>query len=233
MSRTTSSDRGARAQDGFTLAALIVVLTIIAIVVAYTVPTQWSLVMKRERDRHTIFLMKQFAQAIDNFEVKHKSLPVSLDQLEKARKPRMLRGKGIWPNPLTGSEKDWILVPPGAVNPAGSGAPVPNPNQPNPAGGGGVIGGGQQFGQGGQPVNRQAAPGDNAPRKLNKEASPKDYVGPFVAVRPNATGASFIELNGAKDYSEWVYSIYDLRNERTARAAALVPGMTTGATPAR
>jgi type II secretory pathway pseudopilin PulG len=232
MSRTTSSSREPRAQEGFTLAALIVVLTVIAIVVAYTVPTQWSLVMKRERDRHTIFLMKQFAQAIDNFEAKHKSLPVSLDQLEKARKPRMLRGKGIWPNPLTGSEKDWILVPPGAVNPAGSGTPVPNPNQTNPAGGG-VIGGGQQFGRDGQPANRQATPGDNTPRKLNKDASPKDYVGPFVAVRPNATGESFIELNGAKDYSDWVYSIYDLRNERTARAAALVPGMTTGATPPR
>ena len=84
--RTTSSDQpAASAQEGFTLAALIVILTIISIVIAYTVPTQWSLVMRRERDRQTIHVMKQFALAIDRFEAKHKSLPVSLDQLEKAR----------------------------------------------------------------------------------------------------------------------------------------------------
>ena len=225
--RTTSSDpRAASAQEGFTLAALIVILTIISIVVAYTVPQQWSMVMRRERDRQTIYLMKQFALAIDRFEAKHKSLPVSLDQLEKARKPRFLRGNGIPINPLTGSEKDWILVPPNAVNQAGTGVPVPNPNDNEP-----IIGG--SPGSRGRPLpgDQQQQPATStAPRKLNKEASPKDYVGPFVAVRPDAAGESFIELNEAKDYSEWVYSVYDLRNERTARAAALM-GLQTGVRP--
>src|SRR5215213_11101501 len=69
-------------QSGFTLAALIVMLTIISIVIAYTVPTQWSLVMRRERERQTIFLMKQFARGIDNWERKHQGLPV----------PRSMRG---------------------------------------------------------------------------------------------------------------------------------------------
>src|SRR5688572_7759852 len=89
-----------RSQEGFTLAALIVLLTIMSIIVAYTVPTQWSLVMRRERERQTIFLMKQYAKGISAFQKKHSSLPVSLDQLQKARKPRMLRGTGVWPNPL-------------------------------------------------------------------------------------------------------------------------------------
>lgn len=219
--RTANSDpRAASAQEGFTLAALIVVLTIISIVVAYTVPQQWSLVMRRERDRQTIYLMKQFALAIDRFEAKHKSLPVSLDQLEKARKPRFLRGNGIPINPLTGSEKDWILVPPNAVNPAGTGGPVTPPGQP-------VIGA-PVFRDGQQQQPQPAT--STAPRKLNKEASPKDYVGPFVGVRPDSTGESFITLNEATDYSEWVYSVYDLRNERTARAAALV-GLQTGVRP--
>ena len=46
-------------------------MTIIAIVIAYTVPTQWSIVMKRERDRQTIFLMKQYARGILAFQKKH------------------------------------------------------------------------------------------------------------------------------------------------------------------
>jgi hypothetical protein len=56
---------------------------------------------------------------------------------------------------------------------------------------------------------------------LNKELSPKDYVGPFVGVRPNATGRSFIALNGAEDYSEWVYTVIDLKAEIQLRQTAM------------
>lgn len=211
MFLTPISDERTR-EEGFTLAALIVILTIIAIVIAYTVPTQWSIVMKRERDRQTIFLMKQYARGILAFQKKHNNtLPVSLEQLQEAKEPRLIRNGGAWPNPLTGDPEGWILVPPGAVQGGAAG----------PAGGGPIIGGNpalrQQAGQTGQPG--QAAQG---PSKLNPELSPKDYVGPFVGVRPNATGESFIALNGAEDYSEWVYTVQDLQTEIMARQQALM-----------
>src|SRR5688572_28268334 len=104
-----------RSQEGFTLAALLVILTIIAMVVAFTVPDQWSLVMGRERDRQTIFLMKQFARGIRAWTMKNAGPPTSLDQMLEARRPRVLRGPGMVPCPLTGKEDDWILVPPGAI----------------------------------------------------------------------------------------------------------------------
>ncbi|HEX8620191.1 MAG TPA: type II secretion system protein [Thermoanaerobaculia bacterium] len=214
MSPTQSFKKRAPNQEGYTLAALIVIMTIIAIVIAYTVPQQWSLIMKRERDRHTIFLMKQYARAILAWQMKHNNtVPVSLEQLQEARKPRMLRGDGKWPCPLTGKEEDWILVPPQALvanvpgqvqpnNPTGrvgtrNPTPTPAPGQP-------------QFG------NQQGAT-----FKLNKELSPKDYKGPFVAVRPNAEGQSFVAFNDVEDYSEWVYTVEDLRKEIAARQAAL------------
>jgi len=198
MSPTPISSR----QEGFTLAALLVVLTIIAIVVAYTVPAQWSLVMKRDRDRQTIFYMKQYARAILEWQAKHANTsPVSLDQIQEARKPRLIRGVKKWACPLTGSDKDWILVPPTALMPDG-GVVVPP-------------------GGGGQPSPPPGLTGQTM--KLNKELSPKDYVGVFVAVRPNASGKSFIALKGAEDYSEWVYTIDDLRAEIAARQAALAP----------
>jgi type II secretory pathway pseudopilin PulG len=182
-------------QEGFSLAALIVILTIISLVIAYTVPTQWSMVMKRERDRQTIFLMKQFARGILQWQTKHNNTaPVSLEQMQEARKPLMLRNGGKWPCPLTGNEDDWILVPAQAV--AGGDVPgVPPANPPD---------------ANGRPAS-----------KLNKELSPVDYVGPFVAVRPNASGKSFIALNGAEDYSEWVYTVQDLQAEISQRQAAL------------
>lgn len=205
MSRTTSCSR----QEGFTLAALIVLLTIISLVIAYTVPMQWSIVMKRERDRQTIFIMKQFARGILRWQTKHNNTaPVSLQQMQDARKPLMLRNGGKWPCPLTGKEDDWILVPPAAV---AAGAQ------------------GQVQGQRGSPINPATNPQPQQPQqgqgreasKLNKALSPKDYVGPFVGVRPNATGKSFIALNGAEDYSEWVYTVDDLRWEISMRQAAL------------
>ena len=210
MSRTTSSDRRHEREEGFTLAALIVLLTIISLVIAYTVPMQWSMVLKRERDRQTIFLMKQFARGILRWQQKHNNTaPVSLQQMQDARKPLMLRNGGKWPCPLTGSEKDWIMVPAQAVMANGQVAPTADPRiglRNNPATPQQQQ---QQGGVGGQPS------------KLNKELSPKDYVGPFVGVRPNASGKSFIALNGAEDYSEWVYTVEDLRQEIAQRQAAL------------
>jgi type II secretory pathway pseudopilin PulG len=200
MFRTANSRARSTGEEGFTLAALIVIFTIIAIIVAFTVPSQWSLIMRRERERQTIFLMKQFARGIENWERKHQGLPTSLEQLQEARQPRMLRGTGKWAMPLTGKEDDWIMVPPNAIEAVGGGGAVP-PGGANPA-----------LPQAGVP---------RPPSKLNPEASPKDYVGPFVAIRPNATGKSLIALNGAEDYSQWIYTIQDLKNERLMQQMAL------------
>ena len=198
MSRTASSD----GQEGYTLAALIVILTIISIMIAFTVPNQWSMILKRERDKQTIFVMKQYARAIMNWQTKHNNtVPASLEQLHEARKPRMVRGKDVWPMPLTGSPDDWILVPPQALMPnAPAGTPPGTPPPP-----------------GAPPVPQPGQPAF----KLNKDASPPDYKGPFVAVRPNFHGKSFIALNEAEDYSEWVYTVDDLRREIQARQQAL------------
>lgn len=210
MFRTASSRPARPTEEGFTLAALIVILTIISIVVAYTVPTQWSLIMRRERDRQTIFLMKQYARGIMAWQTKHSNTaPVSLEQLQDARKPRMLRGTGKWPCPLTGNEDDWILVPPNALMPANA----PQPNTPLQT---------TEQSRTQTPQNQPVpGPDGRVPMKLNKELSPKDYVGPFVAVRPNASGPSFIALKGIEDYSEWVYTVDDLRAEIAQRQAAL------------
>ena len=215
MCRTRTSDAviPSAAQDdkeaGYTLAALLVILTIISLVIAYTVPPQWSMIMRREREKQTIFLMKQFARGIQNWQRKHQGLPVSLEQLQKARDPRMLRGAAEkLVCPLTGREDDWIMVPPYAIEAQPGGAGIPQ------QGGVGVGQGGRQ-----QQQPQQATPG--MPSKLNPDASPKDYVGPFVAVRPNAKGPSMIAFKGAEDYSQWVYTLQDLQTEIQMQQLAL------------
>lgn len=189
--------RALRSEEGFTLAALLVILTIIAMVIAYTVPEQWSMVMGRERDRQTIFLMKQYARAIKAFQMKNGGLPASLDVLREARQPRMIRG-GKWPCPINGKEDGWILVPPTAVQ--GGGGTVPNDIA--------------------KYANTGVTTAAGGTSTLIKEASPPDYTGQFVAVRPKASGKSYIAFKGVEDYGEWVYTIQDLDQEIAQKNAA-------------
>jgi type II secretory pathway pseudopilin PulG len=120
---------GRSAERGFTLAGLIVIMTIMMVIVAYTVPRQWSTIVQRDREMQTIHIMKQYARAIDAFEAKNHALPVSVNQLKEARLPRFLRGKGEYPDPLTG-ESDWLII---TLAAGGSPNPVPAPGvQPQP-----------------------------------------------------------------------------------------------------
>ena len=122
--RSTRSDL--RSQSGFTLAGLIVILTILAVLVAFTVPEQWSKLMQRDRERQTIFVMRQYARAIHEWQAHHGGgFPTSLDQIKEARLPRIIRGPaGELNDPLTG-KLDWVLIPPGAYT-----QQAPRPSKP-------------------------------------------------------------------------------------------------------
>ena len=224
----TANRQPPTSQAGFTLAALIVILTIISMVVAYTVPQQWSLVMARERDRQTIFQMRQYARGVLTHFQKHQAIPTTMEQLRDARKPRTLRKTASEICPLTGKE-DWILVPPQAVTagqvapPAGpigtpnaspTGRDLWNPTWNNSAGGRGNTPGGNT------PAPNPATAGMQ-PSKLNAQLSPPDYKGQFVGVRPNKTGKALVALNGSEEYGEWVFTYQDLSNEIAMRNQAL------------
>lgn len=192
---------GSDRERGFTLAGLIVVMTIMMVFVAYTVPRQWSTVMQRERELQTMFVMKQYARAIHEFSRKNNNtFPVSMDQLTKAKLPRYLRAKdGEYIDPLTG-EVDWLIIPAAAAG--ATGAPLPGTSGSAPSG--------PATGTSG-PATAPTVPG----------IPMKDYAGgPFIGVRPAKTGKSFLEFNGAQNYEQWSYTVNDFRNEMNARIAA-------------
>lgn len=194
MSRTRTSE------SGFTLAAAIVLMTVLLIMIAYTVPRAWSQIMARERDYETLYAMKQYARAVLEYQKRHGGLPTTLDQLKEARKPRFIRGpKAELVDPLTG-EVDWILVPPSTT-----GQPV-----------GPVIGGNMQ-----RDTNTTSSTTSTTGTAPKQPAGNKDYVGPFVGVRPNKTGKSFLSVNGADNYEEWTYTVQELTAELNMRAASL------------
>jgi len=215
---------GKRAQSGFTLAGVIVIMTIMMIVVAYTVPRMWSTVMKRERERQTIYVMQQYAKAIMEFQKKNQTYPTSPQQLKDARMPRMIRGvKGEYIDPLTG-EVDWLVIPQaaGASLPAHNMAPGVN----GTAGAATLSGPGPGNGNNTGNTGNTGTPGPNG--TTNPNAPPglpgipiKDYAGgPFIGVRPNAHGKSMMTLFGADTYETWVYTTLDYDQEKKLRLQA-------------
>ena len=209
--------RAGKSQSGFTLAGVIVIMTIMMIVVAYTVPRMWSTVMKREREKQTIYVMQQYAKAIVEFQLKNQTYPTSPQQLKDARQPRMIRGvKGEYVDPLTG-EVDWLVIPQAAAaslpphtgvttNGTAGPPPPPPPPPPDPAK--------DTSGSNNSSANPNAATGlPGIPIK--------DYAGgPFIGVRPAAHGKSLATLFGAETYETWFYTTLDYTRERDARRLA-------------
>ncbi|MEO8032851.1 MAG: type II secretion system protein [Acidobacteriota bacterium] len=207
------SGRPRTGQSGFTLAALIIILTILMVTVAYTVPPMWSKVVQRDRDKQTLFIVRQYARAIIAFQNKNHALPVSLDQLKEARAPRLLRGRtGEWIDPLTG-KFDWILLPPSAM----AGPTVPggganyNPSPLNTT----------QYGTPGQTGPTATAPTSTTP--TGQPGSPADYKGPFVGVRPNKSGNSYLMVKNSDKYEDWIITFKDVQDEANARIAGAQP----------
>lgn len=195
MSPTPNSD-----EAGFTLAGLIVIMTVIAVTIAYTVPRQWSIAVARERDQQTLFAMKQYARAIHAFIEKNPAhaFPTSLDQLKTARNPRFLRGSGELIDPLTG-KVDWIPIPATAVQQGAA-----------PATDTGLV-----VGYRGRPAN--PPPQTSVPVNPTQQGQPGGFAGPIMGVRPNKTGTSYLVVNGYDTYEQWSYTTRDLDAEIAQR----------------
>lgn len=197
MSRTRNSE------SGFTLAGLIVILTVMMIFIAYTVPKAWSIAINRDRDEQTLFAMKQYARAMRAFQSKNSAQPVSLDQLKQAKSPRLIRGKGELIDPLTG-KVDWIPIP--MTNQTAQQAQ----NQAAAPGGPLIgVGGGARRGVGAGPD----VPQTGLPAPAQQAGQPGGFVGPIIGVRPAKTGASYLSVNGFDSYEQWSYTTVDLDNE--------------------
>lgn len=199
-----------RAERGFTLAAVLMIMSIMLIFVVYTVPRQWSIIMQREREQQTIYTMQQYAKACDAFRRKNNTYPVSMQQLLEARQPRFIRcPKDGCVDPLTG-EVDWLVIPQSQAPAPGGGAPLPpgvnqNPQIQNP------------VQNPAQAQNPQQPGAPTAPAGIPI----KDYAGgPFVGVKPNKNGTSLVIFNGADHYEQWIYTALDYGNDRNARQQA-------------
>lgn len=101
----TADHAARRGECGFTLAAVVVIMAVMAIFLTVAVETA-SFQQRREKEEELIFRGNQVVEAIRLFRARNGRFPVNLGELVTA-KPRVLRKK--WPDPMTGVP-DWEPV---------------------------------------------------------------------------------------------------------------------------
>ncbi len=129
-------------ERGFAMAALLVAMTVMAIMMGVLLPA-WRTQVQREREAELVFRGQQYVQAIELYSRRYGGFPTSLDSLT-SQNNRFLRK--VYKDPVTGEDFQLVyfgqvaLAPPaqagqpgqagrGAAAPA-RGAPAPGPPAP-------------------------------------------------------------------------------------------------------
>ncbi len=121
-------------ERGFTLAAVLVIMAVMAIFLTVAVETA-TFQQRREKEEELIFRGNQIVEGIRLFRARNGRFPMTLTELAKA-KPRVLRK--LWPDPMTGIP-NWepvFLGEEGTPGPRIAPVPTPTPGIGGPAQGG-------------------------------------------------------------------------------------------------
>ncbi len=173
-----------RGTRGYTLVALIMGMTIMAILIAAVLPLA-STEAQRDKEDELIFRGFQYAEGIRTFRRRYGRYPNTLKEMFEVR-PRTLRK--LWKDPMTNS-LDWGLV---SVT---TGAPLPGTTPPRPPGGASPT-----------PVPTAApTPGFGAP--------PSTATGPVMGVYSLSKKKAFRLFTGRDVYSEWRFTEQTLLNQ--------------------
>ncbi len=178
--------RGPRRARGFTLAGVLVIMAVMAIL--GTVAAQTATFQKRrENEEELIFRGQQVVEAVRLFRARNGRFPITLEELTKA-KPRVLRK--TWIDPMTG-KADWIPVFLGQEGQALAGEAGTEAT----AGAGGP--GGPGAGSGPPPTP--------TPSSFLGGVDPSAARGPIVGVKSRSCEQSIRVWEGRNRYCDWQF----------------------------
>lgn len=179
-----------RIQAGYNLVMLMVLLTVLNIVIAASLPA-WSSVIRRDREEELISRGLQYAEAIRIFQNRFQRPPIRLEELIEVE-PRSIRR--LWKDPMTDHGK-WALIP------------LQGPSQPltpqQPGEEGEVDTNGRMGGLQGEEGEGEGEDGEEAFGKPKQEVQ----IGPFKGVHSRSGKASIMIFNGKERYDEWHFTV--------------------------
>lgn len=187
-----------RGQHGYAMVALMVAMSIMAIMMTVALPT-WHQMAQREKEAELVFRGQQYARAIGLFQRKSGPgvLPPNIDALVEGH---YLRKK--YKDPITGDDFDVLLAGAPAVAPGGSTA------NPTPATGSGSIGRGGMSG-----ASASATPSTG----FGQAASTGR--GGVMGVASKSKAESIRIYNGRTHYNEWQF-VYTAQTTTPGQGAA-------------
>ena len=172
---------------GYTLVALMVGLTVMAILIAAVLPLA-STQAQRDKEDELIFRGLQYAEGIRTFKRRYGRYPNALKEMYEIR-PRTLRK--LWKDPITNSDK-WGLIT------VTTGAPLPGTSTPNPPGGG---------------MAPTAVPAPTPAPTPGFGAPPSTATGPVSGVYSLSKKKSLRLFQGHDVYSDWRFNEQTLLNQ--------------------
>lgn len=192
-------------EAGYSMAALMVAVTILTVLTAAALP-MWSQQMQREKEEELIFRGWQYAEAIRVFQQRHGRLPTRLQELIEVE-PRSIRK--LWEDPMTEDGRWGVVIqtgagqqqqtPPGRPPQGGEGREGrEGRSRPSGQGGGVCVGAeSQQDGQGGRGGGRRAG---------GSSTGSPEVVGPIIGVCSRSDEESLKILFGEASYSAWRFT---------------------------
>lgn len=174
---------GRRRERGYTLVALMMLITLMGIALAAAYP-MWSARIRRDKEEELISRGFQYAEALRVFQTRFGRLPNRLEELEEVE-PRSIRR--LWDDPITG-DNGWGVI----VELPGRGRIALDSRT-------------------GQPLVPVDLDGDGQPDPLPMTPPPtgtgRPVVGPIMGVRTRESGEAFRTLFDSTDYGEWEFTI--------------------------
>jgi type II secretory pathway pseudopilin PulG len=194
-----------RQQDGYAMAALLVAMSVMAIMLTIAMPT-WSQMIRRDNEAELIFRGEQYARAINQYQRKYANQsPPSLDQLIEQR---MLRKKYKDPlSPNKDGEFALLYFQTGSQGsgPQGTGSPGTGGRGAGTQGTGTQGTGSQGTGSRGGSAGGTSFVPSPSPGMAGSIGPSGSMKGPIVGVASKNTGASLRVYNGKTRYNEWQF----------------------------
>jgi type II secretory pathway pseudopilin PulG len=196
-----------RKQRGALIVALMAGIAIMIILSTVAVQT-WSDVLRRDNEAEMMFRAQDIVRALRRFQADKGRLPTELKELMEPGQRAQYFLRRLWKDPLVKGGQ-WQFV---YASPAGG---LLDPNVPTaPPAAGGPL----QTGQVSTGLNKDD-PGAFPPIGKKGDGSTEPTGLPIAGVKTRCSDPSFRRYKDKTEYSEWVFSIFDV----DPRASTLKP----------